>query len=331
MKAIEREIVRWGKLLFERKLIGGWGGNISCRIGKDRLLITGQHAPLGFLTPADLVEIDLHGRAVKTRRQPSSETPMHVAIYRGTEALAIVHAHPPAVLSFSLSHETFVPVSFEEKYTLGEVSIVSQETPTVTDPTEVVEELRLRPVVILRGHGTVAIGKDLQEAFLLSDLLEDAVQCRAITDATLGPPEPQPRKKPKAVKLAKKTPRYPLFSRAHMEALIESANSDLTYRQQGKAENLTTTLTLRLEEAANPWTVHFDAGRITQLDAADSGEFSISGKQEWWEAVFRGRLDPFLATQQGKLKLERGEMWKLSKWFKPFQRAFALWQTIPIQ
>jgi hypothetical protein len=47
--------------------------------------------------------------------------------------------------------------------------------------------------------------------------------------------------------------------------------------------------------------------------------------------VFRGRLDPFLATQQGKLKLERGEMWQLSKWFKPFQRAFALWQTIPIQ
>ena len=116
-----------------------------------------------------------------------------------------------------------------------------------------------------------------------------------------------------------------------MEALIESANSDLTYRQQGKSENLTTTLTLRLDNAASSWTVHFDAGRIFLLEPADNGEFSISGKREWWEAVFRGRLDPFLATQQGKLKLERGEMWKLSKWYKPFQRAFALWQTIPIQ
>ena len=55
MKAVESEIIRWGKLLFERKLVAGWGGNISCRIGKDRLLITGQHAPLGFLTPEDLV------------------------------------------------------------------------------------------------------------------------------------------------------------------------------------------------------------------------------------------------------------------------------------
>jgi L-fuculose-phosphate aldolase len=331
MKPIEREIIDWGKLLFERKLITGWGGNISCRVGKDRVLITGQHAPLGFLAPENLVEIDLDGRAVKKKQQPSSETPMHLAIYRGTEARAIVHAHPSTVLVFSLSHGTFVPVSFEEKYTIGEVSIVGQETPTVTDPTEVVEELRLRPVVILQGHGTVAIGKDLQDAFLLTDLIEEAVHCQMLREQSAGRPAPPSRAPAKARKSEPKGNGHALFSREHMEALIESANSDLTYRQEGKAENLTTTLTLRLDDAASSWTVHFDAGRIFHLEAADNGEFSIGGKREWWEAVFRGRLDPFLATQQGKLTLERGEMWKLSKWFKPFQRAFALWQTIPIQ
>jgi hypothetical protein len=57
----------------------------------------------------------------------------------------------------------------------------------------------------------------------------------------------------------------------------------------------------------------------------------ISGEQQWWSAVFRARIDPFLATQQGKLKLERGELAQLSRWYKPFQRAFSIWQTIPIE
>lgn len=331
MKPIEYEIIRWGKLLFERRLISGWGGNISCRQGKNRLLITGQHAPLGFLKAEDVVEIDLDGRPMKRKQQPSSETPMHLAVYRGTDAQAIIHVHPPAVLGFSLSHESFVPISFEEKYTIGEVAIVRQETPTVTDPTELVEALRMTPVAIIGGHGTVAIGKDLQEAFLFTDLLEEAVQCRLLVDHDAAPDGPSPQAPAKAAKAPQKTGGHELFSRAHMEALIESANSDADYKHAGAEGDLTTTLTLRMDDAAVSWTVHFDVGAITRLDAADDGEFAISGKREWWEAVFRGRIDPFLATQQGKLKLERGELWKLSKWFKPFQRAFALWQTIPIR
>jgi L-fuculose-phosphate aldolase len=330
MKAAE--LIRWGKLLFERRLITGWGGNLSCRIGKNRVLITGQHAPLGFLTPEDIVEIDLDGKPVDKKRRPSSETPMHLAIYRGTDAQAIVHAHPPMVLTFSLSHESFAPLSFEEKYTIGEVPVVSHETPTVTDPTQVVAELKLRPIVILRGHGSVATGKNLQDAFLLSDLLEEAVHCQLIRDQGAGRAAASGEKTAKAAPLERRNgPAHALFSRAHMQALVDAANEDAQYRAHGQEGELTTSLTLRMDGDGAPWTVHFDRGAITRLESADDGEFSIGGGREWWEAVFRGRLDPFLATQQGKLKLERGEMWQLSKWFKPFQRAFALWQTIPIQ
>ena len=69
MTNLEREMIRWGKLLFERRLISGWGGNLSCRLGKKCFLITGQHAPLGFLSPKDLVahrsgrQTDQHGAA----------------------------------------------------------------------------------------------------------------------------------------------------------------------------------------------------------------------------------------------------------------------------
>ena len=332
MKRIEREIIYFGKLLFERHLISGWGGNISCRLGRDRFVITGQHASLAFLSPKDLVEIDRHGKPIKKKRQPSSETPLHLAVYNGTEAKAVIHVHPPMVLAFSLTHRSFVPLSFEEKYTIGEVPILPQETPTVTETEKVVQELRLRPIVILQGHGTVALGKDLTEAFLLTDLLEEAVHCQFFKNEKRAQAEPERSSTPapKGGSPAQKEG-HPLFSREHLTALIESANCDPEFQSQAGQAGLTTTLTLRLEETNTPWTVHFERGKITRLEAGAGGEFVISGKREWWEAIFQRRIDPFLATQQGKLKLERGELWKLSQWFKPFQRAFALWQTIPIK
>lgn len=332
MKKLAREIIAWGKLLFERRLISGWGGNISCRLGKERFLITGQHAALGFLTSKDLVQIDRQGRPVRKNQQPSSETPLHLAAYNGTDAKAVIHAHPPKVLAFSLSHQSFVPLSFEEKYTIGEVPVVFQQTPTVTKTGRVIEELKIRPIVILRGHGTVAVGQDLRDAFLLTDLLEEAVHCQFFKPETKaqGHTESTPGATPKADRGAKKDS-HSLFSRAHLTALIDCANSDADFQSQASRAGLTTTLTLHLEETDTPWTVHFDQGKITRLEAGAEGEFVISGKREWWEAIFQRRIDPFLATQQGKLKLKRGELWKLSQWFQPFQRAFALWQNIPIK
>ncbi len=330
----ERELIRWGKLLFERRLVSGWGGNLSCRLGNSEFLITGQHAPLGFLSPKDLVRIDSAARSLRKNQHASSETPMHLAVYSGTDAQAIIHVHPPMVLAFSLTHESFVPVSFEEKYTLGEVPIIRQATPTVTQPEQLVEELKYHPVVILKGHGTVAIGKNFQEAFLLTDLIEEAVHCQCFKDFRAAGPE-APRAS--AVKDAQKEEalsngqRYVLFSSEHMAALVDQANRDAEFRGFGSETGLSTTLTLHLEKADISWTVSFVAGEITGIDRRTNGAFLISGEERWWRAVFGNRIDPFLATQQGKLKLKRGDLAQLSRWYKPFQKAFSIWQTIPIQ
>jgi L-fuculose-phosphate aldolase len=334
MTEIEQEMIQWGKLLFDRRLISGWGGNLSCRIGKEGFLITGQHAPLGFLTPEDLVQIDHDGKPSNQTQRASSETLLHLAVYQGTDAQAIVHVHPPMVLAFSLTHESFVPVSFEEKYTIGEVPIIPQDTPTVTKPEQVVSELKYHPVVIIKGHGTVAIGKNFQEAFLFTDLLEEAVHCQffkagisATPTAALGP---EGAANGKAVLPVEGKP-YALFSQEHMTELVERANQDSEFRQHGSETSLSTSLTLHLEEGDISWTVKFVAGEITEFNRGVAGDFMISGKEEWWRAVFSNRIDPFLATQQGKLKLKRGELAQLARWYKPFQRAFSIWQTIPAQ
>ena len=333
MTQSEREMIRWGKLLFDRRLISGWGGNLSCRLGNKEFLITGQHAPLGFLVSEDLVRINEVGRQLNEDRRPSSETPMHLAVYSGTDAQAIVHVHPPLVVAFSLTHESFVPLSFEEKYTLGEVPIIPQDTPTVTKPEQLVEELKYRPVVIIKGHGTVAIGKDFQEAFLLTDLLEEAVHCQFFKDLRAispGAARAAARQEAQKSEVLSNGQRYALFSSEHMAALVDYANRDNEFRNFGSETALSTTLTLHLEETDTSWTVRFLAGEITGLDRQTNGEFLISGKEQWWRAVFSNRIDPFLATQQGKLKLKRGDLAQLSRWYKPFHKAFSIWQTILI-
>jgi L-fuculose-phosphate aldolase len=330
MTKLEREMIRWGKLLFERRLISGWGGNLSCRAGKNSFLITGRHAPLAFLTATDLVRLNSAGRPAKKDQRASSETPMHMAIYVGTDAQAIVHVHPPMVLAFSLEHDSFVPVSFEEKYTIGEVPILAQDTPTVTKPQKVVEALKYHPVAIIKGHGTVAIGKNFQEAFLLTDLLEEAVRCQFAKNGAIRGSEQIVQPKPAATQAAQGKG-YELFSKAHMSALVDRANGDSEFRKFGGETDLTTSLTLQTEENNAAWTVKFVNGKITELSERSDGDFMISGTAEWWNAVFSNRIDAFLATQQGKLKLKRGELAQLSRWYKPFQRAFALWQTIPVQ
>lgn len=324
-------MIRWGKLLFERRLISGWGGNLSCRVGKNDFLITGQHAPLGFLAPKDLVRLKSDGKPARKGRRASSETPMHLAVYAGTDAQAIVHVHPPMVLAFSLTHDSFAPVSYEEKYTIGKVSVIAQDTPTVTKPEEVVEALKYNPVVIIKGHGTVAIGKNFQEAFLYTDLLEEAVQCQFFIEKAEIAGVASTSARPEQPAATASGERFALFSKEHMQALVDSANQDSQFRAHGADTALTTSLTLHLEDTNDAWTVRYLNGEITALLPSAGGEFVISGNAEWWEAVFRARIDPFLATQQGKLKLKRGELAQLSRWYKPFQRAFALWQTIPIQ
>ena len=187
------------------------------------------------------------------------------------------------------------------------------------------EELKLHPIVILERHGTVAYGQDLMEAFLLTDLLEEAVQCHFwARDSKKNPREETAR----TVLPRADGGGHALFSREHIEEMVKVVNDDGAFQSLGRDKHLTTSLTMALEDEALQWTFHFNEGTIASFDG-ERGEFVISGSREWWEAVFQKNFDPFLATQQGKLKLVHGEIWRLAQWFKPFQRGFELWQAIP--
>ena len=91
--SIRKEICRIGRRLEEKGFVAATDGNISCKIAPDQILITPSGIPKGDLTENDLIVIDPEGRLMEGDRKPSSETLMHLAVYRErSDVYAVIHA-----------------------------------------------------------------------------------------------------------------------------------------------------------------------------------------------------------------------------------------------
>ncbi|RFS82680.1 class II aldolase/adducin family protein [Actinomadura spongiicola] len=162
-----------GRSLAETGLVGGTSGNVSVRSG-DLVAVTPAGARLDRLDPADCPVVTLTGRPVDGERVPSSETPMHLALYEATPAAAIVHTHSTygAVVASTLSE--LPPIHYNILLLGGVVRVA--EYATYGTP-ELARNVRAamaggRRAALMANHGGVTIGRDLDEAFENARLLE---------------------------------------------------------------------------------------------------------------------------------------------------------------
>ena len=165
-----------GRDMYTANMISSHGGNLSIRIG-DHLIIKRRGAMLGNLKPHDLIEtgIEKNDSGVALA---STELVVHRAIYLNTPALAVVHCHPRTAIAFSLSRDELVPIDNEASYLLKKVPVVAEEfasgTPGMAN--KVAKALQNYKIIMLRGHGSFAIGQTLDEAFHWSSTLEESCQ-----------------------------------------------------------------------------------------------------------------------------------------------------------
>ena len=165
-----------GRDMYVANMISSHGGNLSIRIG-DHLIIKRRGAMLGNLKPHDLIEtgIEKNDSGVALA---STELVVHRAIYLNTPALAVVHCHPRTAIAFSLSRDELVPIDNEASYLLKKVPVVAEEfasgTPGMAN--KVAKALQNYKIIMLRGHGSFAIGQTLDEAFHWSSTLEESCQ-----------------------------------------------------------------------------------------------------------------------------------------------------------
>ena len=175
-QSVREEICEVCRLLYGRGYVVSNDGNVSVRVEPDKVLITPSGVGKGRMTPEMLVLCDLQGNVLEGDRYPSSESKMHLMVYRERpDVMAVVHAHPPLSTAFSICRRPL-----KERY-LAEMVVGLGEIP-VTEfamlSTEEVPE-SVRPfvhdhnAVLLANHGSLAWGPTLLSAF---DRLETVEQ-----------------------------------------------------------------------------------------------------------------------------------------------------------
>ena len=165
-------LVDAGRRLAERGLVTGTSGNLSVRIG-DRVVATPSGAPLDMLEIARLSVIDLDG-AHLSGAVPTSEVPLHLAIYRHTDAGAIAHTHAAISTAVSCTCDE-LPALHYNVLQLGGPPRTSRYATFGSEQlgANVVEALRDgRSAALMQNHGSIAYGPDLAVACDRLELLE---------------------------------------------------------------------------------------------------------------------------------------------------------------
>lgn len=329
-KALREEIIRTGKKLYGLRLVAARSGNLSARLDEANILITATGTSLGELSHDDIIKVDLGKEAEnKENRRLTSEFLMHSAIYKSLANKVIIHCHPPLLNAYFALYRELKILTFETNLYLGEVPVIEQDTPAVTKPELVVSALKNNNLAVLKNHGAVAVADKFSDALYLVETLEEAVKTAACArlfkkDVLDG--------LDKALKedFAQDAQAYIMFSREHIQAIVELVNKDEFIAQKGGELDLTTQVAIKIDGREGAYKFNFQKGKIARLDFDEAAHFLISAPAEVWEAIFLGKLNPFVATTQGKMKL-KGDFGKLSRWYVPFNRLFELFKQVKIK
>ncbi len=186
------EIVEIGHRLYSKGLVAGYEGNISERNG-DSILITPSGVCKGYLKEEDIIEINSLGERLSGNTLPSSETALHLKIYRERENVqAIVHAHPPTATGFACAGMGLdQSLTAETVLTLGAVPLAPYGTPSTGELPAALDGFMDYDALLLANHGAITMGKTLDIAYFLMEQVEQYAKISYVAN-TLGTPKPLP-------------------------------------------------------------------------------------------------------------------------------------------
>ena len=166
------------------------GGNISIIDDNGDVWVTPSAIDKGTLRPTDIICVRKNG-SIEGRHKPSSEYPFHIAIYKcRPEIKAVIHAHPPALVSFSIVRQ--IPntnVLPQAKNVCGPIGYAPYALPGSNELGKVIAEEFKKGVnaVIMENHGTVVGGFDLSDAYQRFETMEFCSRT-LINGNTIGTP-----------------------------------------------------------------------------------------------------------------------------------------------
>ncbi|NPA26639.1 MAG: class II aldolase/adducin family protein [Chloroflexi bacterium] len=182
--------------LYDARLITSTGGNVSVRLADGDILITPTRMHKGGLTPEVLVRVAPSGEPRPGQGRPSSETPLHLAVYRARpDVHAVVHTHAPHAIMLGLL-EGRVPPIIADALPFEHLPVVYYVLPgDQAGIARIVRALDRGAAVLLKHHGLLTVGSDLRRAvnvtFALEEVLHILTLCRiwGCTDPPTLPPD----------------------------------------------------------------------------------------------------------------------------------------------
>jgi L-fuculose-phosphate aldolase len=174
--AARGQLVGYAARLLGDGLAIGSAGNLSVRMG-EVVAITPSGVAYADVRPDDICLVTTAGDQLTDdgpdNQTPSSETPMHLAIYAATSAAAVVHTHSPEVIALSASRPGLPAIHYAITALGGPVRVARYvRFGSAGLAAAAVEALDGRSAVILRNHGAVTYGRDLAQAYERALLLE---------------------------------------------------------------------------------------------------------------------------------------------------------------
>jgi L-fuculose-phosphate aldolase len=167
-----RQVVEYCRRLRRDDLVVATSGNISVRSG-DIIAVTPSGVDYDELTPELIGLYRLDGAAVEARLEPTTEMPLHLAVYGQTDARSVVHTHSTAATAVSTLVDELPPIHYLIAIFGGPVRVARYATYGTDElAAAAVEALDGRTACILGNHGTLAVGTTLGEAYTRAVYLE---------------------------------------------------------------------------------------------------------------------------------------------------------------
>ena len=161
--------------MLERSDIIDYNGHCSIRLADDRVLINIGSCQRSSLTVEDICVIDLEANQLEGKGNAPLERHLHCGIYRvRPEVRAIVHAHPKWSTFLTMVGESYRPV-----YAQGSLvyPVPLLDSPNSINNRAMADRLAAtlgdRPAALMKSHGAVTVGKDIVEAFVLANYMEE--------------------------------------------------------------------------------------------------------------------------------------------------------------
>ncbi|MGQ9468555.1 MAG: class II aldolase/adducin family protein [Nitrososphaerales archaeon] len=171
------------RALYSRRLVTSTSGNISARIPSSKFVwITPTGLKKPRLKEEDLVKIDLDGKIVEGNNKPSKEWRLHTEIFKVRKDVnGVVHAHNPFTVGVTMNSKNFKLITAEASMILKGITILPFKRPGSEELSKIVgKSVVNRNALILRRHGVIGIGSDVNEARAVVEAIEEDAIVQAV-------------------------------------------------------------------------------------------------------------------------------------------------------